>query len=50
MGLTCSSTVCLNNGTCDYTNRTVRCICPSGYTGAYCEWSKIHRNLFIFIV
>jgi hypothetical protein len=40
LGLTCSSTVCSNGGTCSYNNTNIRCICPAGFTGARCEWSK----------
>jgi hypothetical protein len=37
----CSDVDCLNNGTClALTTGYYRCICPPGYGGSYCQYSK----------
>ncbi|KAL9974178.1 hypothetical protein ACROYT_G011189 [Oculina patagonica] len=40
----CSSSPCLNNGTCQagFTSKGFRCICRAGFTGTYC--SQAHKN------
>lgn len=43
LGLTCTSTVCLNGGSCTVNGNTAQCICPSSFAGARCEWSKTER-------
>ena len=48
LGLTCNSNVCLNGGTCSYNNNNIRCVCPSGFAGARCEWSE-KKNCFFLI-
>ncbi|CAF3197195.1 unnamed protein product [Rotaria sp. Silwood2] len=41
LGLLCNSNVCLNGGTCDYNNTNMRCICPTDFAGARCEWNSV---------
>ena len=43
----CSSSPCLNNGTCSIVNASTGyiCSCPPGYSGHHCE----SKNLFIFL-
>lgn len=38
----CVSMLCLNNGTCKYSNNSISCSCPMGYTGFLCDTSKFH--------
>jgi hypothetical protein len=46
LGLSCNSNVCLNGGTCSYNSTNIWCICPTGFAGARCEWSKKKIDFF----
>ena len=46
LGLSCNSDVCLNEGTCEYDNGNVRCICSAGFAGPRCEWGKKKYSIF----
>ncbi|CAF3778690.1 unnamed protein product [Adineta steineri] len=41
MGLSCSSNVCLNGGTCDHNSTNIQCICPVDFAGPRCEWTSV---------
>jgi hypothetical protein len=47
LGLSCNSNVCLNGGICDNNSTNIQCICPAGFAGPRCEWSKKKRNLIL---
>ena len=36
----CSTNVCANSGVCYVVSGALRCVCPSGFTGTYCEISS----------
>ena len=40
LGLSCNANVCLNGGTCDRNTTRIQCLCPAGFAGPRCEWSK----------
>lgn len=33
----CSKSPCKNKGTCVQSGAQTRCVCPSGWAGAYCD-------------
>jgi hypothetical protein len=40
------SRTCMNGGRCLQTVTSFRCICSSGFTGAFCEMSKLKKLVF----
>ncbi|XP_058972989.2 microfibril-associated glycoprotein 4-like [Pocillopora verrucosa] len=42
----CSSSPCLNNGTCQagFTNKGFRCVCRDGFTGENCQFRAFKKN------
>ncbi|XP_051158584.1 protein eyes shut-like [Leptopilina boulardi] len=40
----CLSNPCSNSGVCEETNGTIRCKCPLGYSGDFCEKSACDNN------
>ncbi|CAF4786385.1 unnamed protein product [Rotaria socialis] len=41
LGLSCNTSLCVNDGICDHNGTNIQCICPINFAGPRCEWNSV---------